>query len=94
VVKENNVAVGAGVVVALLYRTPVPTMVAWTKTDASGRYKFAGLDPLHKEYLVVAFDPDGGVQYNAGRLDRMTPGVVLTGQVLTAAAGLLGPQRY
>jgi hypothetical protein len=88
VVTESAAPV-ANVRVLLLYREPTLTILRATFTDSNGRYRFDKLDATKSGYLVVAFDPAGGVQYNVGRLDRMTPTLVLSGEAMAVRGGLL-----
>jgi hypothetical protein len=69
--KEATVPV-ANAYVILLWRDP-PTQIAWTMTDANGVYRFDGLDSTQAMYCVLHLDLPGGTQWNAQRLDWMTP---------------------
>jgi hypothetical protein len=71
VVKDSTVPVPNALVV-LLWRDPV-AQIAWTRTNASGVYRFDYLDSTRAMYCAVHFDPAGGTQWNAQRLDWLTP---------------------
>jgi hypothetical protein len=62
----------ANALVVLLWRDPV-AQIAWTRTNASGVYRFDYLDSTRAMYCAVHFDPAGGTQWNAQRLDWLTP---------------------
>jgi hypothetical protein len=64
----------ANVLVVLLWRYPI-RQIAWTRTNASGVYRFDYLDSTQAAYCCVHFDPAGGTQWNAARLDWLTPTV-------------------
>ena len=71
-VKDSTVAV-PNALVLLLWRDPI-MQVAWTRTNASGVYRFDYLDTtMTAMYCCVHFDPAGGTQWNAARLDWLTP---------------------
>lgn len=56
------------------YYRPTGVLLGALRADAAGYFSFAGLDPSDAEkFYVVAFDPEGGTQYNALVLDRLTP---------------------
>lgn len=57
-----------------LYYRPTGVLIARARTDASGYFIFRGLDQADTgNFQVVALDPEGGTQYNALVLDRLTP---------------------
>lgn len=64
-VNQNNV------VVKLFWRAPY-TEIAWTRTDASGNFRFDKLDTT-KTYCVVMVDPAGGATNNLARRDYVAP---------------------
>lgn len=71
VVNENATPVSR-CAVRLYYRS-TGAFIRSTFTDASGAFSFSGLDPSDiQAYTCVAFDPEGGVQYNAVIFDRLT----------------------
>lgn len=58
--------------VALYYR-PTHVLLARTRTDANGAFSFQNLDKSDLEgYFAVAFDADGGVNFNAKILDKLS----------------------
>jgi hypothetical protein len=59
-------------VVRLYYRA-TGAYVRSTFTDSSGAFSFTGLDTADtKAFFCIAFDPEGGTQYNAIIFDRLT----------------------
>lgn len=88
-VVEVNGVPAAGIWVYLLYRgsedqsiiqgdiTFVGDTWLWPimrcKSDANGAFSFSNCLLPSNKYAVLAIDPDGGVQYNIARHDRVTP---------------------
>ena len=60
-------------VMVRLYHRKSGQLINGTRTAADGTFIFTGLVAASEEYFVVAFDPDGGVNYNAVVLDKLTP---------------------
>jgi hypothetical protein len=48
-------------------------LAAQVYTDGSGNFSVPNLRAGNPDYFVVAFDPDGGVMYNALISDRVSP---------------------
>lgn len=62
-----------------LYDRPTGALLSSEVTGVYGNFLFSGLDEtLTANYFVVAFDPIGGVQYNAIVFDYLTPVTSLT----------------
>ena len=62
-----------------LYDRPTGALLSSEVTGVHGNFLFSGLDEtLTTNYFVVAFDPDGGTQYNAIVFDRLSPVTSLT----------------
>lgn len=77
VVKEGAAPIPAAQV-ALYYR-PNKRLVASQRANQWGVFLFQDLDQTEIDnYFVVAFDPDGGTQYNALVYDRLTAVTSLT----------------
>lgn len=56
-----------------LYYRPTGTLIRSVFTDTSGLFSFTGLNAADTQnYFAVAFDPEGGVQYNAIIFDRLS----------------------
>ena len=70
-VLEGVAALGS--VMVRLYHRKSGQLINGTRTAADGTFSFTGLVAASEEYFVVAFDPDGGVNYNAVVLDKLTP---------------------
>jgi hypothetical protein len=67
-----------------LYDRPTGSLLSSEVTGVYGNFLFSGLDEtLTANYFVVAFDPIGGVQYNAIVFDYLTPVTSLTRTVET-----------
>lgn len=83
VVLEGNTPVSAGTV--RLYERSTGTLLLSQTTNQWGQFRFNGLDETQaNNYFVVAFDPDGGVQYNAQVFDRLTAVTDMTRAVITS----------
>lgn len=71
-VTENGTPIPYAVV-AVYYR-PTMQLITTARCNASGAFSVPRLDPADSQaYFIVAFDPDGGVLYNALIYDRLTP---------------------
>ena len=76
-VQDNAVPV-PGALVRLYWRR-TGALIDSMYCDAAGMFKFANLNPRELEgYFAVAFDPVGGINYNALISDRLTPSPDLT----------------
>lgn len=83
-VAEDVVAAGYFAGSVLVSGTPVPyatvrlyyrltgVLIASAKASAAGTFQFDGIPTASSEYFIIAFDPDGGVLYNAAIFDRIT----------------------
>ena len=70
VTADTTPVVGARV---CCYWRPSGAFVASVLTNAQGAFVIPLLDKASNEYAVVAYDPTGGVQYNAKVFDYLTP---------------------
>lgn len=59
-------------ILVLLYERDSFRPLRSTRTNAAGVFTFSELYPGIK-YFAIAFDPDGGTQYNAIIFDKITP---------------------
>jgi hypothetical protein len=72
VVSDNGTPVSHALV--RCYYRPGGQLIASTWTASDGSFSFPGLDATDTTaFFVIAFDPDGGTQYNAIIFDRLTP---------------------
>lgn len=56
-----------------VYHRASGALIRSVLTANDGSFSVPGLDPTpSKEYFAVAFDPEGGTQYNAMIFDRLT----------------------